>query len=78
LSGEKLPPCIIFKDKDTRGICVWKVFSIAEKRAEHGYPEEALYAVQYKAWMDQKWFLDWNIRVCPTFTQIPTASGHGS
>jgi hypothetical protein len=54
MSGEKIPPYIIFKGKDTRGSRVWKEFSTKAKRAEHGYPEESLYAVQDKAWMDQK------------------------
>jgi hypothetical protein len=58
MSGEKLPPYIIFKGKDTRRSRVWKQFSTEEKQAEHGYPEELLYTVQYKAWMDQKHFLD--------------------
>jgi hypothetical protein len=60
MSGEKLPPYIIFKGKDKRGRCVWKYFPTKTKRAEHGYPEDSLYAVQEKAWMDQKRFLDWN------------------
>jgi hypothetical protein len=57
---------------------VWKEFSTEAKRAEHGYPEESLYAVQYKAWMDQKHFLDSNKRVWNPFTQRSEASGHGS
>jgi hypothetical protein len=57
---------------------VWKEFSTEEKRYEHGYPEESLYAVQDKAWMDQKRFLDWNTRVWTPFTHRPSASGHGS
>jgi hypothetical protein len=57
---------------------VWKYFPTEEKRAEHGYPEESLYVVQDKAWMDQKFFLDWNTRVWTPFTHNPSASGHGS
>jgi hypothetical protein len=78
MSGEKLPPYIIFKVKDTRGSRVWKDFSTEAKRAEHGYPEESRYAVQDKACMDQKCFLDWNTSVLTPFTQRPAASGHGS
>jgi hypothetical protein len=75
MSGEKLPPYIIFKGKDTRGSRVWKEFSSEAKRAEHGYPEDSLYAVQDKAWMDKKCFLDLNARVWTPFTHRPAASG---
>jgi transposase-like protein len=78
MSGEKLPPYIVFKGKDTRGSRVWKEFSTEAKRAEHGYPEESLYAVQDKAWTYQTHFLDWNTRVWTPFTQRPAASGYGS
>jgi hypothetical protein len=78
MSGEKLPPYIIFKVKDTRGSRVWKEFFTEAKRAEHGYPEDSLYAVKDKAWMEQKLFLDWNTRVWTPFTQRPVASGNGS
>jgi hypothetical protein len=57
---------------------VCKGFSAKEKQAEHGYPEESLYAVQDKAWMVQKRSLDWNPRVWTPFPQRPTASWHGS
>jgi hypothetical protein len=78
ISGEKLPPYIIFKGNETRRSRVWKDFSTEVKRAEHGYPEESLYAVQDKAMMDgKKCFLDWNTRVWTPFTQRPAASGHG-
>jgi hypothetical protein len=76
-SGENIPPYIIFKGKDTRGSRVWKDFPTKSKRAEHGY-QELIYAVQDKAWMDQKHFLDWNIMVWTPFIQRPAASGHGS
>jgi hypothetical protein len=52
--------------------------STEAKRAEHGYPEESLYAVQDKVWMDQKRFLDWNTRVWNPFTHRPAASVHES
>jgi hypothetical protein len=78
ISREKLPPYIIFKGKDTRGSRVWKEFSTKPKRAEHGYPEESIYAFQDKAWMDQKRFLDWNTMVWTPFPQLPEASGHGT
>jgi hypothetical protein len=39
MSGENLPPYIIFKGKDTIGSRMWKEFSTEAKRAEHGYPE---------------------------------------
>jgi hypothetical protein len=57
---------------------VWREFSTIEKRAENGYPEEEIYAVQDKAWIDEKWFLDWNTRVWTPFTQRPRASVHSS
>jgi hypothetical protein len=78
MSGENLPPYIIFKGKDTRGSHVWKEFSTEAKWAEPGYPKESLFAFQDKAWMDQKCFLDWNTRAWTPFTQRPAASGHGS
>jgi hypothetical protein len=77
MSGEKLPPYIIFKVKDTIGSRLSKEFSTKEKRPEHGYPEESIYALQDKAWMDHKCFLDWNARVSNTFTQRLAASWHG-
>jgi hypothetical protein len=57
---------------------VWTECFTIEKRLERGYPEEALYAIQYKAWTDHKRFLDWNTRVWTPFTQCPRASVHGS
>jgi hypothetical protein len=41
----------MFKGKDTRVSRVWKEFSTEDKRAEHGYPEESLYAVQERSWI---------------------------
>jgi hypothetical protein len=78
MSGEKLPPYIIFKGKDTRGSRVWKEFATPEARAKFGYPEGALYAVQPKAWMDEKRFLDWIDRVWKPWTKRPEASPNGS
>jgi hypothetical protein len=78
MSGEKLPPYIIFKGKDTRGSRVWKEFATTEARSKFGYPEEAFYAVQSKAWMDEKHFLDWTSRVWKPFTVRPAESIHGS
>jgi hypothetical protein len=40
--------------------------------------KESIYAVQDKAWMDQKRFLDWNTMVWTPFIQRPAASEHGS
>jgi hypothetical protein len=57
---------------------VWKEFSITEARTKCGYPEEAFYTVQPKAWMDEKRFLDWTARVWKPFTVHPAASAHGS
>jgi hypothetical protein len=56
MSAGKLPPYIIFKGKDTRGSRVWKEFETNEARTKFGYSEEAFYAVQPKAWMDEKRF----------------------
>jgi hypothetical protein len=75
--GGKLPPYIIFKGKDTRGSRVWKEFATTEARTKFGYPEEAFYAVQPKAWMDEKHFLNWTERVWKPFTVRPAASAHG-
>jgi hypothetical protein len=63
MSGETLPPYIIFKGKDTRGSRVWKEFATTEARTKFGYPEEAFYAVQPKTWIYEKRFLDWTVRV---------------
>jgi hypothetical protein len=57
---------------------VWKEFATTEARTKFGYPEEAFYAVQPKAWMGEKRFLDWMERVWKPFTARPTASAHGS
>jgi hypothetical protein len=77
MSGEKLPPYIFLKGKDTIGSRVWKEFSILELRSRNGYPEEVFYEVQTKAWMDEKRFLYWTKIVCKPFTEWSTASKHG-
>jgi hypothetical protein len=74
----KLPPCIIFKGKDTRGSRVWKEFAKTEARTKFGHPEEALYVVQSNAWMDDKRFLDLMERVWKPFNISPAESAHGS
>jgi hypothetical protein len=58
MSGEKLPPYIIFHGKDTKGHRVWREFMTTQARTKCGYPEEAFCAVQPKEWMDEKCFLD--------------------
>jgi hypothetical protein len=78
MSGGKLPPYIIFKGKDARGSRVWKEFATTEAMTKFGYPEEAFYAVQPNAWMDEKRFLDWTERVWKPFIVRPAASAHGS
>jgi DDE superfamily endonuclease len=54
LSGEKLPPMVIFKG--VPGACG---NSVANELLTHGYPTTATYAVQKKAWMDIPTFLHW-------------------
>jgi hypothetical protein len=78
MSGGKLPPYIIFKGKDTIDSRVWKEFATTEARTKFGYPEEAFYAIQPKAWMDEKRFLYWTVRVWKPFNVRPAASAHGS
>jgi hypothetical protein len=58
MSGQKLPPYIIFKGKDTRSSRVSKEFTSTEAMTKCGYPKEAFYAVQSNAWMDEKRFLN--------------------
>jgi hypothetical protein len=57
---------------------VWKEFATTEARTKFGYPEEAFYVVQPKAWMDETRFLDWMVRVWKAFTIFTAASEHGS
>jgi hypothetical protein len=76
--GGEMPPYMVFKGKDTRNVRVWKYFATTEKRTKFGYPEDAFYSVQPKAWMDKKRFLDWTVRVWTPFTVSPAASAHGS
>jgi hypothetical protein len=78
MSGKKLPPYIILKGGDTRVSRVWKEFTAPEARTKFGYPKEAFYAVHPNAWMDEKRFLDWTVRVWKPFTARPAVSGHGS
>jgi DDE superfamily endonuclease len=54
LSGEKLPPMVIFK-----GVPGARGNSVANELLNHGYPSAATYAVQKKAWMDIPTFLQW-------------------
>jgi hypothetical protein len=77
MSGEKMPPCIIFKGKDTRCSRVGIEFATTEAMTKFGYPEVAFYAVQSKAWMDEKLFLDWTERVWNPFTVRPAVYAHG-
>jgi hypothetical protein len=78
IAGGKLPPCIILKGKYTRGSRLWKEFATTEARTKCGYPNEAFSAVQPNAWMDEKRFLDWTVRLWRPFTVRPSASAHGS
>jgi DDE superfamily endonuclease len=54
LSGEKLPPMVIFK-----GVPGARGNSVANELATLGYPSTATYTVQKKAWMDIPTFLQW-------------------
>jgi hypothetical protein len=46
-----------------RGSRLWKEYSATNIWSKSGHPyEDAFYAVQQKAWMDEKRFLDWTKR----------------
>jgi hypothetical protein len=57
---------------------VLKEFSTPELWSKNGYPEEAVYAVQPNAWMEEKRFLDWTKRVWKPFTEWAAAPKHRS
>ena len=61
LSGDKLPPMIIFKGQPNGRIArEWN-------NPEFGYPEDCEYEVQEKAWIDQVTFLKWIQKVWVDF-----------
>lgn len=61
LSGRKLPPFIIFKGKSNGRIS-------REWTGETSFPSDCMYAVQEKAWIDEKTFLEWVHKVWSPFT----------
>jgi hypothetical protein len=59
MDGEKLPPYIIYKGKNTPQSLIKKEFKDVEARTKYGYPEVQFYTVQPKVWMDQDHIMDW-------------------
>ena len=67
LSGEKLPPFIIFKGKPNGQIaCEWT--------GTTEYPSTSIYAVQDKAWIDERTFLQWIEKVWQPFSSLKPCS----
>ena len=61
LTGEKLPPLMIFKGKPNGRICrEWT-------GASSPYPQSCTYAVQHKAWIDRSVFMMWIEKVWKQF-----------
>ena len=63
LSGEKLPPFIIFKGKPNGQIAF-------EWTGTTEYPSTSIYAVQDKAWIDERTFLQWIEKVWQPFFSL--------
>ena len=61
MSGEKLPPFIVFKGVPNG--------RISREFGNGNYPTDCIYDVQEKAWVDQRIFLIWVEKVWKPFTQ---------
>ena len=60
LSGQKLPPFIIFKGMPNSRIA-------REWTGSTEYPSTSIYAIQQKAWIDERTFLEWIRKVWGPF-----------
>ncbi len=69
MSGEKIPPFLIFKGKNTRSGHIKR-----ELEKKDGLPEDMEYGVQEKAWMDEELMLEWIQKVWKPTTQHNTFS----
>lgn len=57
--GHLLNPYIVFKGVSTRGGKILKEIATPALARANGYPDEILYSVQHKAWMDTNQMLQW-------------------
>jgi hypothetical protein len=67
--GDKLPPFIIYKGKNTPHSLIKHEWNDLEAGQKYGHPEGQAYTVQAKAWMDEQAMMKWVDEVWGPYTK---------
>jgi hypothetical protein len=71
IDGEKLPPFIIYKGANTPCSFIKREWKDLEARKKYGNPEDQVYTIQAKAWMDEQAMMKWVDEVWGHYTKDP-------
>jgi hypothetical protein len=75
MDGEKLPPFIIYKGKNTSRSLIKRECKDLDARQKFGYPEGKVYISQAKDWMDERAMIKWVDKVRGPYTKDPRRDG---